>query len=93
MMFSQKFYSHRIFTGLAKALIRHQYAQADLRLCWWPYTTVGNPMSRLKCSKISNTSLFLFSNKMQLFRAGVHKILVRIVNKEDPDQTASAEAV
>ena len=46
-----------------------------------------------KCSKISNTFLILFSNKMLIFRAGIHKILVRIANWEDPDQTASSEAV
>ena len=46
-----------------------------------------------KCSKISNTFLILFSNKMLMFRAGIHKILVRIANREDPDQTASEEAV
>ena len=42
-----------------------------------------------KCSKISNTLLFLFSNKMLAFRAGIHKMLVRIANRRDPDQTAS----
>ena len=31
--------------------------------------------------------MFLFSNKMLVIRTGVHKILVRIVNREDPDQT------
>ena len=46
-----------------------------------------------KCSKISNTFLFLFSNKMLVFRPGIHKILVRVANREDPDQTASSEAV
>ena len=46
-----------------------------------------------KCSKISNTFLFLFSNKMLIFRAGIHKMLVGIANREDPDQTASSEAV
>ena len=40
-----------------------------------------------KCSKISNTFLFLFSNKMLVIRAGIHKMLVRIANREDPDQT------
>ena len=30
---------------------------------------------------------------MSGFRAGIHKMLVRIANREDPDQTASAEAV
>ena len=46
-----------------------------------------------KFSKISNTFLFLFSNKMLVFRAGIHKFLVRVANREDPDQTASSEAV
>ena len=39
------------------------------------------------------TLIFLFSNKMLVFRAGIHKILVGIANREDPDQTASEEAV
>ena len=43
--------------------------------------------------KFQNFFFFLFSNKMLLFAAGIHKILVRIVNREDPDQTASSEAV
>ena len=45
-----------------------------------------------KCSKISNNFLFLSPNKMLIFRAGIHKMLVRIANREDPDKTAS-EAV
>ena len=35
----------------------------------------------------------LFSKKMLLFRAGIYKMLVEIANREDPDQTASSEAV
>ena len=46
-----------------------------------------------KCSKISNNFLFLFSDKMLVFRTGIHKMLVRIANRVDPDQTASSEAV
>ena len=42
-----------------------------------------------KCSKILNTFLFLFSTKLSVIRAGIHKMLVRIANREDPDQTAS----
>ena len=38
-----------------------------------------------KCSKILNTFLFLFANKMLVFMAGIHKMLVRIANWEDPD--------
>ena len=45
------------------------------------------------CSKISNTFLFLFSNKMLVVRAGIFKMLVRTAIREDPDQTASSEAV
>ena len=32
--------------------------------------------------------LFLFSNEMLVFRAGIHKMLVRIANREHPNQTA-----
>ena len=46
-----------------------------------------------KCSKISNTFRFLFTNKMLVLRSQIHKMLVRIANREDPDQTASSEAV
>ena len=38
-----------------------------------------------KCSKISNMFLFLFSNKMLVIRAGIHKMPVRIANREDTD--------
>ena len=37
--------------------------------------------------KISDTFLFLFSNKMLVSRAGIHKKVVRIANSADPDQT------
>ena len=30
--------------------------------------------------------------KMLVFRAGTHKMLVKIANREEPDQTASSEA-
>ena len=43
-----------------------------------------------KCSKILNTFHFLFINKMLVIRTGSHKMPVRIVNREDPDQTASS---
>ena len=35
----------------------------------------------------------LFSNKILIVKAEVHQMLVRIANKEDPDQTAFSEAV
>ena len=37
--------------------------------------------------------VLLYLNKMFVFRAGYHKMLVSIANREDPDQTASSEAV
>ena len=33
------------------------------------------------------------SNQMLVIRAGIHKTVVRIANREDPDQTASREAI
>ena len=36
-----------------------------------------------KCSKILNTFLFLFSNKMFVFRGGLHKMLVRTAKREE----------
>ena len=32
-----------------------------------------------------------FSNKILVFGAGIHKMLVRKANREDPDQTASSK--
>ena len=46
-----------------------------------------------KCSKILNTFHFLFSYKMLVIKAGICKKLVRLANREDPDQTASSEVV
>ena len=45
-----------------------------------------------KYSEILNSFLFLFSNKMLVIRGGIHK-MVRIANREDPDQTTSSKAV
>ena len=45
-----------------------------------------------KCSKISNT-FFLFFNKILVVKAGNYKMLFRIGNRADTDQTASSEAV
>ena len=42
-----------------------------------------------KSSKVSNTFLFLLSNKMLVFKTRYHKMLVIMANREDPDQTAS----
>ena len=54
---------------------------------------LGNNCGYGKCSELSNTFQFLFTNKMLVIRAGSHKMLVRITNKEDSDQTTSSEGV
>ena len=46
--------------------------------------------SKVNFLKFQTPYLFLFSNKMLVFRAGINKILVRIANREDLDQTASS---
>ena len=38
-------------------------------------------------------TLFSFCSQMLVIRAGSHKMFFRIANREDPDQTASSEAV
>ena len=43
-------------------------------------------------SKISKTFLFLFLYKMLVISVGIHKMLLRLANRQDPGQTAS-EAV
>ena len=45
-----------------------------------------------KCPKILNTLLFLFSHKMLVISAGIHRMLVRIANQEDPDQARGYQA-
>ena len=50
-------------------------------------------MNYFACSKISNTFLFLFASEMYVIRAGIHKMLIRIANRENANQTASSEAV
>ena len=44
-------------------------------------------------SKILNKYLFLSSNEILVYQGWNCKILVKIANREDPDQTASSEAV
>ena len=51
------------------------------------------PYIKGKSSEIANVFLFVFFNRMFVIKAGYHKMLVRIANREDPDQTASSEAV
>ena len=41
--------------------------------------------------KIPNTFPFLFYNEMLIIRTGIHKMLARIANREDTDQTASSD--
>ena len=39
------------------------------------------------------THFFLFSYNVGYLRAGIHKMLARMANREDPDQTASSDPV
>ena len=50
-------------------------------------------MLRFKCSKISNTFLFLVTNKMLIIMDGIKKNACqnRIANTEDPDWFASSD--
>ena len=47
----------------------------------------------LNVLKLPKLFSFLFSYKMLVIRAEIYIMLVRIANREDPDQTASSEAV
>ena len=60
--------------------------QADLRLHCVPMHCLMC-MRYGNCSNCLNTFLFLFSSKILVIRAGIHKILVRIENRGDPDRT------
>ena len=53
-----------------------------------PYAESGH--SSLDAVNVLKLFFFL---KIVVFRAGIHKMLVRITNREDPDQTASSEVV
>ena len=44
-----------------------------------------------KCSNIPNTFHFLFMNKMLIIRTRIHKMLIRLTNREDTEQTASSD--
>ena len=54
------------------------------------FCSIGCEFNYGKCSKISNTFLFLLSNKMFVITAGIHTMLERIAYREDHNQTASS---
>ena len=56
-------------------------------------TTLLNYTAYGKCSNYLNTFLTPFSKKILVINAGIHQMPVRIASREDPDQTASAEAI
>ena len=49
--------------------------------------------NRVTVLKFQMFFFFTDLNKMLVIRTGIHQMLVRIGNREDPDQTASSEAV
>ena len=53
-----------------------------------PYIIERLLMGRKESNQTKQTN-----NHMLVFRAGTHKMLVKIANREDQDQTASSEAV
>ena len=57
------------------------------KLDFW-YTLLTNGLCKVNFLTNLNTFLSLLSNKMLVIKAGIHKILVRIANREDPDETA-----
>ena len=67
---------------------RHQFLTSEISLTAFPIAT-----AHYKCNKILKTFLVQFSNKILVIKAGIHKMLVRIANREDPDQTSSSKAV
>ena len=77
--------------------VLHELSKLLLALCNILLTNVSGqvefytPVEQVK--KKIQTHLFLFSNKMFVFRAVIHNILVRITNRHDHHQTASPEAV
>ena len=57
---------------------------------------MGNVMhhsTKIMVNVLKFQILFLFSNKMLIFSVRTRKMFVRTANREDPDQTASSEAV
>ena len=62
---------------LAPAFIGHLYDSTEM--AWLAYG---------KCSKIWDTFLTLLPNKMLVMKAGMHTMLVRIANREDPDRSS-----
>ena len=56
------------------------------------YGLPGTPLPGSQYGKCFKT-LFSFPFQNFVIRAGIHKMIVRIANREDPDQTTSSEAV
>ena len=66
--------------GITKALIRLQVCAG-----WSAPLLVANPRRKVFSRQ--------GPNKMLVIRAGIHKMLVRIVNMEDSDQTSSSSLI
>ena len=65
-----------------------EFLKLNLQVDWygWLHHDYG------KYSKSLSTHLFPFLKKILFIKAVINKMLVRIANREDPDQTASSEA-
>ena len=90
-----------LYVGAVKSQARiHGYAYSPEFLLLASISNNNSYPGSFVCSSITKKltvnvlkfrTLFLYLNKMLFFTAGVHKMLVRIINREDPDQTASSE--
>ena len=69
-----------------RQITKHHVTFPSMPLAQSGSTTINVP-------NFSNTLSFLFLNKTSVIRAGFHKLHVRKANRQDPDQTASSEAV
>ena len=66
-----------------------------LRQLMKPYANIYNDTysKSFECSKISNIFPVLFSNKTVGYQGWNSQNVVRIANRDDPDQMTSSEAV
>ena len=66
--------------GIYKQYIHHKVSQLiRLKELYSWIAATDKPLD--KCSKVLNSLLFLFSNKMLIFKAGSHTMLLRIANR------------
>ena len=88
--FSSTFQGKYFFQGFFKSVLYIQVLFKPVRSL---YTRQIMRFGTVNVLKNVNTFLFLYSNKCWFSVLGIRKMLARIANREDLDQTASSEAV